>query len=197
MLALAVYAKRREMIFAWVVAVGGALPVIFIPPRGFFAIYLTLPGWFLFAAAALVLLRDNLLRRLPAWAAAWSVRPEQLALFAALLLVLAGVHSHEKPAGNSWVVPNYQSVRAVLGPLGREAPLRRGARVLFLTDPFDLGDWILSNMFRLYYRDETLRVDRVKEHPELAAQAATYDRVYTLDAGVLREAAVTKRAPAQ
>ena len=186
MLALAVYTKRREMLFGWVIAVAGALPVVFIPPRGFFAIYLTLPGWFLFAASTLTLLRDSLLDRLPGWAATFGARPEQLALFAALALILVPVDRWRKPIGNSWVAGNYQSIRAVLDPLSRGAPLRRGARVLFLQDPFDPGDWILSNMFRLYFRDETLRVDRVKEHPELAAAATTYDRVYVLDGMELR-----------
>jgi hypothetical protein len=174
------------MIFGWVMAVAGALPVIFIPPRGFFVVYLTLPGWFLFTAAMLVVARDTVLRRLPEWAAVFGARPEQLALFAVLALVLVPIERHEKPIGNSWVAANYQSVRAVIEPLARGTPLRRGARVLFLEDPFDPGDWILSNMFRLSFHDETLRVDRVKEHPELAAAAATYDRVYVLDGKELR-----------
>lgn len=186
MFALALYSRRREMLFACVVAVAGALPVIFIPPRGFFVVYLTLPGWFLFAASALVMLRESLVRRWPKWAAWFDVRPQQLALFVVLALLLIPLHWHQKPKGNDWVAANYQSVRSVLEPLDRSGPLRSGARVLFLADPFDPGDWILSSMFRLHYRDRNLQVDRVKDHPEFSAEASKYDRVYVLDAQGLR-----------
>ena len=187
MLALALYTRRREILFAWVVAVAGALPVIFIPPRGFFAIYLALPGWYLFAAGALVWARDGVARRLPQWAAALGARPEQVMLFVALVAILVPLHWHQKPLGNYWVEGSYREVRSVLDPLDRAGPLRPGARVLFLADPFDPGDWILSNMFRLHYRDRALQVDRVKDHPDLAAAAARYDRVYVLDSHGLRQ----------
>jgi len=181
MLALALYSRRREMLFGWVVVVVGALPVIFVPPRGFFVVYATLPGWWLFSASALQAARDALLRYLPRWSAALGARPEQLALFAALAAVLVPLHAVRKPVGSSWVEANYRSVRSVLAPLDAAPPLRRGARVLFLSDPFDPGDWILSHMFRLHYRDDSLVVDRTKDHPERVEYMAEYDRVYVLD----------------
>lgn len=182
MLAVAIYARRREMLFAWVVAFAGALPVIFVPPRGMFVLYATLPGWWLYAASVLVLARDAVLRRWPRWAAAFDVRPEQLALFVGLALLLLPLHRQEKPAGKWWVEPDYNVVRTVMQSLDRDGPLHRGAKILFVSDPFDRGDWILSNMFRLKYHDDTLQVDRVKDHPEFANSSAEYDRVYTLDA---------------
>lgn len=187
MLAVAIYTRRRDMVFAWVVAFAGALPVIFIPPRGMFVLYLTLPGWCLYAGSGLVLARDSVLRRWPRWAAAFDVRPEQLALFAAVALLLVPLHRQEKPGGKSWVQPDYDVVRTVIESLDRDGPLRHGARVLFLSDPFDPGDWILSNIFRLKYRDDTLAVDRVKDHSELASRAPEYDRVYVLDAHGLHQ----------
>ena len=180
MLALAIYTRRREMLLGWVVAFAGAFPVIFVPPRGMFVLYLTLPGWCLYAGSVLVLARDDLLRRWPRWAAAFDVRPEQLALFVALALLLVPLHRNEKPTGKSWVQPDYDVVRTVMESLDRAGPLRHGARVLFLSDPFDPDDWILSNMFRLKYHDDTLQVDRVKDHPDLAARKAEYDRIYVL-----------------
>src|SRR5262245_21747526 len=66
MLAIALLARRRELIFAWIAVVLGALPVIFIPPRGLYAIYLTLPAWYLFLAVCLTLLRDRFVRLVPA-----------------------------------------------------------------------------------------------------------------------------------
>jgi len=184
---LALRLRRREMLFGWVMGFAGALPVIFLPRRGFFAVYPALPGWYLYFAGALAAARDGLMRRFPRWAAAFGARPEQLALFTVVVLLLVPLHWHERPEGNWWVPYSYAQVRSVLAPLDRAAPLPRGARVLFLSDPFEPGDWILSNMFRLHYRDDALRVDRVKDHPDLAAQARLYDRVYVLDAGGLRE----------
>jgi hypothetical protein len=181
MLGLALYARRKEMLFGWAMAILGALPVVFIAPRGLFAVYPALPGWFLYAAAGLVWARDGLLRSLPGWAGALGARPEQFALFAAVAAILIPLHQHRKPAGSDWVAASQQQVRSVMEPLDRGGPLRPGARVLFLSDPFEPGDWILINMFRLHYRDRTLQVDRAKEHPELAAAAAQYDRVYVLD----------------
>lgn len=189
LLAGALWARRREMLFAWIMMVIGSLPVIFIAPRGFFVIYLTLPGWYLYGADVLILARDAFLSALPRWATSFQVRPEQLVLFLLVLLVLIPLDRREKPLGNYWVAGDYRVVRSVLDPLdSRVGPLRHGARILFLADPFDHGDWILSFMFRLHYRDQTIQVDRVKDHPELAAEAARYDRVFVLDDRGLREA---------
>jgi hypothetical protein len=189
MLVFAIYSRRREMLIGWVVATAGALPVIFIQERGLYALYVTLPGWWLYAAALLVLSRNALQRRLPDWSAALDARPEQVLLYAAVLLLLMPIHALRKPAGNSWVEGDYRSVRSVLVPLDSAPPLRRGARVLFLADPFDPGDWILSHMFRLHYRDDSLIVDRVKDHAEFAAHANEYDRAYVLDRSGLHQIA--------
>jgi hypothetical protein len=188
LLAIALWTKRREMLFGWCMMVAGALPVIFINPRGLFVLYLTLPGWYLYTASALVLGRDALLRLLPRWSAALDVRPEQLGLLALLLLFLVPLHRREKPLGNSWVAASHQVVRSVLEPLASKVgPLPPGARILFLDDPFDPGDWILSSMFRLHYRDQNIQVDRVKDRPALAAESAGYDHVFLLNARGLHE----------
>lgn len=179
---LALRLRRREMLFGWVMGFAGALPVIFLPRRGFFAVYVTLPGWYLYFASALAAARDGIVRRFPRWAAAFGARPEQAALFVIIALLLVPLHWRERREGNWWVPYSYAQVRSVLGPLDHSGPLPKGARILFLKDPFDPADWILSNMFRLHYRDDSLHVDRIKDHPELAGQAAKYDRVYVLDA---------------
>ncbi|HTP33533.1 MAG TPA: glycosyltransferase family 39 protein [Candidatus Acidoferrales bacterium] len=188
MLAVAAWTRRRELLYGWCVILVVPLPFIFIEPRGFFEMYLSLAGWYLYAAAALVALRDSV----PGWAERLGVRPGQLALFAAAALLLFVLHRREKPLGNQWVPETHAEVRQILEPLQRRsAPLPRGARVLFLSDPYPVDEWLLTFVFRLYYQDKTIRVDRVKPWPQLASREAQagYDRVYALDEAGLKEVA--------
>ena len=60
LLAIALLTRRRDLRFAWFAGMTGVLPVIFINPRGLYALYLTLPAFYLFAAVSLVLLRDRI-----------------------------------------------------------------------------------------------------------------------------------------
>ena len=66
-------------------------------------------------------------------------------------------HWREKPLGNRWVPEQQAQVRQILESLKRrDAPLPRGARVLFVSDPYPVDEWLLTFVFRLYYRDTTL-----------------------------------------
>jgi len=190
MLAFAFWTRRRELRFACCVILVAALPVIFIPPRGFFEISMTLPGWYLYAAGALVLFRDWLMRSFPRWAEQLAVQPAQLALFLAVAAILLPLHWREKPLGAMWVPDTHAQVRQLLERLQRRHdPLPRGARVLFLADPYPVDEWLMTFVFRLYYHDQTLQVDRVKPWPQLARPEARagYDRVFVLDAAGLKE----------
>jgi hypothetical protein len=176
--AVAVIARRKDLWFGLCLLMLGVLPFIFIPTRGFFVMYLVLPGWYLFAAAALVAVREAL----PAWAESIAVRPEALALFVAVMLLLLPLHHAEKPGGMAWVAGAHQQIRSVLGVVAERFPaMPRGTKVLFLSDPYDADDWILTSMFRLQYRDRDLRVDRVKADPALLAKEAEYAHVFSLD----------------
>lgn len=177
----AVAMRRKEAWFGWCVLMLGVLPFIFIPPRGFFVMYLVLPGWCLFGAACLAAFRDWLAGHFSRWAEWLAVRPAQLALFAIVALLLIPLHREEKPRGNSWVAASHQQIREILGPLAARIPtLPAGAKVLFLTDPYDPDDWILTSTLRLQYRDPTLHVDRAKADPSLAGKEAEYQHVFLL-----------------
>jgi hypothetical protein len=192
LLAVAVTLRRRELLMAWCVMMIGALPFIFLAPRGFYVMYMTLPGWYLYAGSALVLLREWLERSVPRAATALAIRPGQLALFVVVAAALVPLHHREKPLGNSWVPAEYAQTRPVLEQLARLHPtLPHGARLLFLSDPYPADDQILYFMCALMYRDKDLRVDRVKAHPELADEAvrARYDHVFRLGARGLEEVA--------
>jgi hypothetical protein len=176
---LAALFRRRVLLFALLFVFAVMLPVAFIPPRGFFAIYLVLPGWYLFIAGALVAARDTI---------AAPRRSLQVATFAALALVLVPLHLRQKPIGNQWVASAHAAVRSVAGHLREVAgPLPRAARVLFVSDPYPKDEWMLTFIFRLYYRDIEIRVDRsraMRVPPDAAAQSE-YDRLFITDGQTL------------
>jgi hypothetical protein len=192
MLGFAGLTRRRELLFAWCAIMAGVLPFIFIEPRGFYVMYLTLPGWYLYAGCALTSIRDFLMRALPRFARAMDVRPEQLALFLMIAALLIPLHRREKPLGQALLARDQPPIRSVLKRLaGNPGPLRPGAKILFLSDPYDADDFILYFIFALHYRDRQIQVDRAKTQPALADPAAIsrYDRVFTLNNSGLEEAA--------
>jgi len=129
-------------------------------------------GWCLFAAVLL---------------AAIPVRPAlTFAIVAALLIPL---HRREKPKGMAWVAAESSRVRTVVAHLDDvPGPLPHGARVLFLSDPFEKDDWILTFMFRLHYRDDDIRVDRA-QWMKTPPVWSDYDRVLRVDGTALTIAA--------
>jgi hypothetical protein len=176
LLAVAAIARRREMWFAWAFLMLAPLPVSLITPRGFFAVYLSLPGWYLFTAAGLVTLRDACLRQ----TAAAEPGVPQFALFLLVAALLVPLHLHRKPIGSNWVAEAHRAVRSVQERLDGPGRLPRGARVLFLSDPYEVDDWILTFIFRLHYRDNEIRVDRAKSMRE-PPDMESYDRIYSLE----------------
>jgi len=171
LLGFALFAGRRELLFAWFVIMIGPLPFLFITPRGFFVMYLTLPGWYLYTARILVLLRDRAILGRARFADIWGVRPEQFALFLAVTIVLVPSHWKQRPIGNRGVVEDYQTIRRINSRLSERYPrLPRAAGVLFLDDPYTPDDYILYSIFALHYRDKDIRVDRVKKDPALATK---------------------------
>ena len=157
-LALVLALRKRDLRFAACVILLGILPVVLIAERGFYAIYLTLPGWYLLAAQSLTTARQRLLPR------AGAAAPALLFLLVAACLV--PLHWRQKPRGNSWVAEAYESVRCTLQPLAHYA-VPRGGKVLVLNDPYPADDNILLAMFRITFRDESIQV----RHPKIASAA--------------------------
>jgi hypothetical protein len=162
LLIIARIARRRELILAWIAIMAGVLPIIFIAPRGLYAIYMTLPSWYLFIAVSLVLLRDLLVRYSRALSSALQVSAPQVGLFLAILLVLLPIHRQQKSLTTTPSAAN-DPVRVVYEQLLTKYPsMPREANILFLADPFDPTDYTLTFLFRLHYRDTEIHVDRVK-----------------------------------
>jgi hypothetical protein len=111
-------------------------------------------------------------------------------MFVAVVALLIPLHWHRKPTGYLGIADNDKGVRPVLDQLAiQNRPLPRGARVLFLSDPYPIDEWVLTFMFRLHYRDKNIQVIRAKVWPALAVPEVRqqYNRVYELDDGGLRE----------
>jgi len=181
MLAFALLTRRRELQFAWCAIALGPLPFIFLNPRGFFVMYLTLPGWYLYISTTLVLLRDVAMRNRTRTSELTGVRWEQVALFVAVTVVLIPLHWKQRPIARSWVIEDYQKIRRISSQLRERYPrLPRGTKVLFLDDPYAPDDYILYSIFALNYRDSDIRVDRVKKDPTLATKqdAPAYAHVF-------------------
>ena len=182
LLLAALLVRRRSILFAWLIMLLGLLPVNFITPRGFFVVYLALPGWYLYSAVLLAALRDALVRRGSVPWGGLEAAPRQAAMFVLVLALLVPLHHRRKPLGSAWVPEAHQWVRAVNEPLARRFPtFPHGATVLFLADPYPVEDWILTFIFRLHYRDDEIRVDRVKINPALASRAAEYNFRFRLE----------------
>jgi hypothetical protein len=162
LLLIALIARRRELIFAWLAIMIGVLPIIFIEPRGLYGIYMTLPAWYLFAAVSLTLLRDLLIRGSQAISTVFEVRTQQFVLFVAAVLLMFAIHRQQNPQTPVANTAN-DPVRLVYEQLVTRYPsMPPGASILFLSDPFEPYDYSLTFLFRLHYRDKELRVDRVK-----------------------------------
>ena len=181
LLALAAGTRQRDLLFSWCLMMVGALPVLFVAPRGLFALYVTLPGWYLYGSRTLLMLRDALRRWVPRAADMVGARPEQLALFGAVAVIAVGLNIREKPAGYEWVPGAFAQTRPMLQQLASRYPaLKRGAHVLFLSDPCPPHDYIVYFILALQYRDPTIHVDRAKDDPSLWSPAARerYDYVF-------------------
>jgi hypothetical protein len=188
LLILALVSRRRELRFAWLAAMTGVLPVIFIAPRSLYAVYMALPAFYLFAASSLLLLRDLALRAAAAISALFEVQVRQLALFLLVALALAPIHYRQKMlVTRPWV--ESEPLRVLNEYLTAKYPsMPRNANILFLSDPFPPGDWTLTMFLRLHYRDEGIQVDRVNSMasaPDPAKQK--YLHMFALTAREIKE----------
>jgi hypothetical protein len=191
LLILARIARRKDLLIAWFLIMLGVLPIIFIEPRGLYATYTVLPAWYLFAAVLLVMLRDLLIRSLYSAASLIRVRARQLALFVLVLLLLIPIHYRGKSSvGGVSAADN--SLHSLAEQLTTRYPtMPHGARILFLSDPFDPDDWTLTFLLRLHYRDRDIRVDRVKmmgSVPDVEAQRS-YHHIFMWTGAELTEMA--------
>lgn len=154
LLLCAVLTRRNHIRFAALWALITPLPVLLISQRSLYVMYLPMLGVAMLAGSLLAAILPVRLKD------GWSVLLLPLFL-AALLLPL---HLHHRPAGLQGISPDESKVRSIAALLDRQLPsLPNGARIYVDEDPFAEDDWILTMLFRLYYRDDSLIVDRRKQ----------------------------------
>jgi hypothetical protein len=179
-IAATAYARQKYLWFFLWFALLTPLPVIFIPYRGFFVMYLPLAGWAMFAASLLVGGRNWL------WTHVWkrppippnAFEPERIVLFVIVAYFVWSIPRHDSASELGRIDPGQQIVRETRRDIVRlNEPLPKGAKLLFLHDRFPADAWGPLMMARQLYRDRTLSVDRptMMDHPP---NLADYDRVF-------------------
>jgi hypothetical protein len=178
--AIAAVARKKSLWFFVCFALLAPLPVIFIPYRGFFVMYLPFAGWAMFVAALLVGGRNWL------WKHVWkrpplppnAFEPERIFLFLMVAYLVASIPRHDSASELKFRDPAHAVIREMRDDIaGLNEPLPQGARLLFLHDRFPPDAWGTLMMSRQLYRDRTLWVDRptmMNQPPNLS----DYDRVF-------------------
>ena len=192
MLAFALCTRSRPLLFAWCWVLVSLLPVAFIAHYAGFFLYLPMAGWSLYAAVLLVnarkLLAGLLLRRAEHLQIASVVAlPVLLALF------LAPCHRRESLKTFRIFESVQPPSRRLAGEMIALRPhLSRGARVLFVGDPFASDDYFLLFLTRLLYRDMSITVDRTPLGPAFDTGHDCYDAVFTFQGGRLVYSTLTQ-----
>jgi hypothetical protein len=173
MLGLALGTRSRPLLFAWCFVLFSVLPFIFVPHYSGFFIYLPMVGWVLYAATALVMLRQKVARKVPT-----------AALFLVLALALFPLHTRESRKSMQVFTSAALPTTEAIAGLQRIRPVvPRGAHLYFQSDPFPARTFSLLFLVRLFYRDLTIQVARAKDGDQL--QTRNYDAVFRWDPGTL------------
>ena len=180
MLAVAAWRRSRVLLFSWCWLLLTILPVAFIPHYAAFFEYLPMVGWTLYTATLLVMIRrtvSSLTPRIPQWV-------YQAILIASVAAFLAPLHARETPEPLAVFRSVQFPSRDIIGTMSHSHPsLRRGARVLFIDDPFPRDSYMLVFATRLLYRDHSIEVERSQFVP--LSDYARYDGVYAFRDGRL------------
>lgn len=187
MLALAAALRSRTMLFAWIIAFFGLLPVSFAPARGGYEIYFAWIGWVIYFGALIVVIEDFLTRSVPQFRTAVAC-----AAFAIVAFAYGAVNRHfldSEP--REWLYASPDSIRTMTKEmLAMHRTFPKGARVIFLDDGIGWGEYTPLFILRVLYNDPDMIVDRIKQHTDdkpkdwsqyLSADHVHYDYVFSFD----------------
>jgi hypothetical protein len=184
LLALALAARSKVLLFAWAIIFFGMLPVSFAPRRGGFVMFISWMGWTLYAAAVLVGLQDLVTRRIPQYRTA----------LACLVFLLAGwrfgkLNLHDQRSDpHHWLYDGPALVHNMADQMRALHPdFPRAASMLFLSDSFTTEEWTPVFIVQLIYRDPSLNIDRVKMMNPPPASWNGYQYVFTYEDGHYRQ----------
>jgi hypothetical protein len=142
--------RRRNLLFAWLLFFVTSLPILFLPTRGPFVLYLPFAGVAMFVAEAGAMAVRRVARHRAVSADTYYVA---VTVAATLLFVQ---HSREKPAAMAWIAAEESKITRLLEAAKGTAPPPRGGLVLILNSPFEESDWTGVLLLRLYYGDPQL-----------------------------------------
>ena len=147
--------RKRHLWFFVAFALLAPLPVLFIPYRGFFVMYLPYAGWCMAAATLL--------------------RPPKIHPAIPFLLAAAFIATRPRPILNDPAHDIIANTETDLRQLNVSLP--KGANILFLHDRFPSTVWGANMTTRLFYRDPTLNVD-TPAHMDHPPVLSGYDHVF-------------------
>lgn len=194
MLLFAAATRSRSLLFGWSFLLLSTLPSAFISHYAAFFLYIPIVGGVLYGATAIVTVRDflfGLLRRAGAPEICGHEnrrRTLQVFTFLALAAILAPLHARE----SAKTMRHFRSVqppsREMITELARVQPsVAKGARILFVDDPFDRRGHFLVFLSRLFYHDMTLQVERTAVKPVPASDYGKYEAVFLVREGRLEK----------
>lgn len=159
--------RSRAMLFGILFALGSLLPVLIIPPRDGFVLYLPVVGWSAWAAVLLATARLRLAELLRLQRSYFARTATQALSFIALIALLYPVHQRKRNDLRFAIRLEQSEMHDLLDQMKKQYPaIPRGARILFTDDPFRREDWGLSFLLRLQYNDPDLFVARIKAMPD-------------------------------
>jgi hypothetical protein len=166
--------RSRKLLFAWTMLFVPVLPVAFLAYRGAFVLYTSYPGWTIYAALVLVALQD--LIKLHRTALACFV-------FAIVGWRWGKVNLHDQRADpRTWLYESPAQVHQMASQMKAIDPtLPKGARCLFLNDPFSTDEWTPYFVMKLLYQDDTLVPDRIRMMENKTPDPNAYQYVFTYE----------------
>ena len=175
MAALALLARSRELLFAWLLVIVASAPIAFVPPRGLPAYYIALVGYAMFVGVLLARARELVMRhRSPV-----AVIVSQAFVFTAVFVLMWRWNVSQ---GREF--PEHWEQLSLINRTAAEFRshpewFQPGSRILIVNDPFPDYQWATSFIALLVGKDKTIVVNTlVKLDPKPAREAiAGYNRV--------------------
>lgn len=174
--------RSRAMVFGLLFSLAATLPVLIIPPRDGFVLYLPLIGWSAWAAVLLTTARLRLAELLRLESSLFARTTTQALSFIMLIVLLYPVHQRKRNDLRFAIRLEQSEMHDLLDQMKKRFPtIPRGSRILFADDPFRREDWGMSFLLRLQYNDPDLFVARIKAMPRdqvLSAEGFQYVLAY-------------------
>jgi hypothetical protein len=166
--------RAKPLWFGLLFSVVALVPVVVVPPRSGFVMYIPILGLALAIGSLLVALRDATVSYLRISS---QLQPWFSVAIAAGLMVL---YSNYRSDALRPLITDEENLRAAATDLPRlRKTLRPGANVLLLNDPMSPDSWECSWLFRLLYADPRIWVDRRRELATAdAADLSLYDHAF-------------------